>query len=139
MAIIQPQQVPEQAAQNNGTRSNLEITGLENVDLRQVQKIDLRQLEPGQGYSLKILGWIKFDGQYGPYYVVGVEDQNGNIFKFTTNKQLTEEVDKGTFEIGKRYMIACRLKPGSKYTLKSGEEREAKGYSYDIIPEEGGA
>ena len=130
----QAQQVNPEATQNN--QPKFKITGLENVDLREVPKIDLRQLERGQGYVLTVLGWIEFEGQYGPYYVVGVKDQNGNIFKFISNKQITNEINEGKLEIGKTYTFAMRLRPGDKYTLKSGEEREARGYSFDIIPQD---
>ena len=112
------------------------IIGLENVDLKDAPKIDLRELEPDQGgYNFTYLGAIQFEGQWGPYYLVGVQDQNNNLFKFFSNKQITDMIsqNKEPFDkIGNRFFVSCKMKPGTKYTLKNGEEREAKGYSYNL-------
>jgi len=127
----QTQAAPQPAASNKP-----EIIGLENVDLKDAPKIDLKQLEPGQGgYTFTWLGAIKFNGQWGPYYLIGVKDQNGNIFKFFSNKQITTMIDekKEPFTApGTSFFIESRLKPGMTYKTKNGEEREAKGYSYEI-------
>ena len=113
-----------------------EIIGLENVDLRQAAKIDLKNLEPGQGgYTFTWLGAVKFQGQYGHYYLVGVQDQNGSIFKFFGNTQINKMIDNREAPFnqpGTRFFIECKLKPGMKYKTKDGSEREAKGYTYNI-------
>ena len=112
------------------------IIGLENIDLKDAPLINLKELEPGQGgYNFTYLGAIQFEGQWGPYYLVGVQDQNGNLFKFFSNKQIATMIDKGEEpfnQVGNKFFISCRMKPGMKYKVKSGEEREAKGYSYDF-------
>ena len=122
---------PQPAAQNKP-----EVIGLENIDLKDAPKIDLKDLEPGQGgYDFIWLGAVKFDGQWGPYYLVGVQDQNGNVFKFFSNKQITQMIDnqESPFDkVGNRFFIESKLKPGMKYKTKSGEEREARGYWYEI-------
>ena len=134
---MMPGMMQQQAAAPQPQSENKpEVIGLENVDLKQAPKIDLRDLEPnGGGYTFVWLGAVKFNGQYGPYYLVGVQDQNGNIFKFFSNKQITEMIDKREKPFdqpGSRFFIQMRMKPGMKYKLKNGEEREAKGYSYTI-------
>ena len=124
-------EAPSQQASNKP-----EIIGLENTDLRQAAKIDLRNLEPGQGgYTFTWLGAIKFQGQYGPYYLIGVQDQNGSIFKFFGNAQLNKMIENREppfDQPGTRFFIECKLKPGMKYKTKDGDEKEAKGYTYNI-------
>ncbi len=126
------QAAPQPAA---SSQNKPKVIGLENVDLKQVPKIDLKELEPGQGgYTFTWLGAVQFDGQWGPYYLVGVQDQNGNIFKFFSNKQITNMIDNGEEpfdQVGNRFFIECKLKPGMKYNTKDGE-KEAKGYTYNI-------
>ncbi len=134
-----PGMIPGQAGtQAPAEKKKPEIIGLEGLNLKdQFTMIDLRKtLEPGQGgFNFKYLGAMKLDGQYGPYYIIGVQDQNGNYFKFYSNSQLTRMLDekKEPFDqVGNDFFIEMKMKPGTKYTTKSGEEREAKGYSYDL-------
>ena len=113
-----------------------EIIGLEGVDLRQVAKIDLKNLEPGQGgYTFTWLGAVKLQGQYGHYYLVGVQDQNGSVFKFFGNVQITKMIDNKEEpfnQLGTKFFIECKLKPGMTYKTKDGDDKEAKGYTYNI-------
>ena len=122
----------QQATESNKPK----IIGLDNIDLKDAPKIDLRELEVGQGgYTFTYLGAIQFEGQWGPYYLVGVKDQNGNLFKFFSNSQINKMIDaqeEPFNQVGTTFFVECRMKPGMKYKLKSGEEREAKGYSYDF-------
>jgi len=134
MGILQQQVAPQPAQQQVANKP--EVIGLENIDLKNVPLVDLKQLEPEQGgYNFTWLGAVKLEGQWGPYYLVGVKDQNENIFKFFSNKQIANMIDekKEPFDqIGSKFFISCRLKPGMKYTTKNGDEREAKGYSYNF-------
>lgn len=124
--MIQQPQIPTQQEKPKAT-----VTGLENIDLRDVPAIRLQDLEPGTGYKLTVLGWVSTSGQYGPYYILGVQDDNGSIFKIFTNSQLTKLIDGNHIEIGKKYWFVMKLKPGMTYDTKEGP-KEVKGYIYDV-------
>jgi len=128
---IQQPEVPTSG--DNQQRASFKIVGLENVNLKNATKVDLRQLEPGQGYVFKIEGWIESEGQYGPYYTIGVTDLNGNLFKFFSNKQLKDAIDNNELQIGNTYQIVMKLKPGMTYPTKNGDQ-EVRGHIYDIKP-----
>jgi hypothetical protein len=123
------------AAPQQQPKKDFKIIGLEGVNLKDATKVDLKQLEVGQGYVFTVLGFIQAEGQYGVYYTVGVQDLNGNLFKFFSNSQINKMIENNEIQIGQTYWFISKLKPGMTYQNKQGEQ-EVKGYIYDIYPYE---